>query len=115
MDYSALSGLRRPSGRRTSMRRAAKAMRGQVSLGMWMREGFPIGEERLGEFLETVGKISEEFGGDFAFITARAKDAGDGDELGCQGSLEVLHARRTRIQDDTKEARLARLWTKDAS
>ena len=45
------------------------------------RGRFAIGEEEFAERLETIGKIGEKFGGDFAFIAAWAKDACDGDEF----------------------------------
>ncbi len=60
------------------------------------RSGLFIGKENFGKFFEAVGEIGEQFGGDFAFVSAGADDACDGNELRFggighgQGALEVL-------------------------
>lgn len=44
---------------------------------MQARPGFNVAHENFAEFCKPLRKISEQFGGDFAFVAARAKDARD--------------------------------------
>src|SRR5689334_18228141 len=47
----------------------------------FLRRGGICGEKNLLLFLKMVGKIGEEFGGDFTFIAACTEDAGYGDKF----------------------------------
>ena len=43
------------------------------------RLGVTVAEKNLAELRKSLGKIREEFGGDFALVAARAEDAGNYD------------------------------------
>jgi hypothetical protein len=49
--------------------------------GCFLRGGGICGEKNFRLLVKAVGKIGEEFGGDFAFVAAGAEDAGYGDEF----------------------------------